>query len=373
VPDDLTPLGWNNHFQQAFSPHAKKGLLPARIIEETKINYLLATGTNPDDRTEAILAGRLWKAAENDAALPTVGDWIAYSPAKDEQDETVIQAILPRQTRFSRKAPGKSTEEQVIAANVNTIIVVTDAGADYNPRRLERYLMLIEKSKAQGIVLINKADLHSDEQNEEALACVKELSPQTQTWLTCALPDADDSQHEGIEKIRTLIKKSGEGHTITLVGSSGVGKSTLVNALLQRDELPTGDVNELTGKGRHTTTWRELIPLPTGGLIVDNPGIREVHMWTDESTLRESFQDLDQLALQCKFRDCKHHSDTGCAIQAAIADGQLDPNRYDSYLRLEDEIKELLQKQKKRQITLERRGKRDHKIKHRNLADRIGP
>jgi ribosome biogenesis GTPase len=155
------------------------------------------------------------------------------------------------------------------------------------------------------------------------------------------------------------------------VGSSGVGKSTLVNQLLGEELQWTSDVNEVTGKGRHTTTARELMVLKTGGILIDNPGIREVQMWTDETTLRESFSDIEQVASECKFHDCKHGMDTGCAIRAAVEDGSLDVERYESFLKLEEEIEDLKKRQKKRQILVDRRAKRDHRVKARNLADRI--
>ncbi|MBJ06448.1 MAG: ribosome small subunit-dependent GTPase A [Verrucomicrobiaceae bacterium] len=161
------------------------------------------------------------------------------------------------------------------------------------------------------------------------------------------------------------------GVTITLVGSSGVGKSTLVNQLLGGDWQDTSEVNEVTGRGRHTTTHRELIVLPEGGLLIDNPGVREIQMWTDEATLRESFADVDKLAADCSFGDCKHQRDAGCAIREAVEGGMLDPDRYESYLRLEEEIEELNRRRKKRRMATERWAKRNRKVKARNLADRI--
>ena len=249
-----------------------------------------------------------------------------------------------------------------MAANVSVVVVVTDAGADFNPRRLERYFMLIEKSNAKAVVLVNKSDLFPADVNEEAKAKTAELSQDADVFITSAV------NNEGLEVLRTYLKK---GVSITLVGSSGVGKSTLVNQLLGEEWQWTSDVNEVTGKGRHTTTARELMVLEGGGILIDNPGIREVQMWTDESTLRESFVDIEKIAQECKFHDCKHGLDKGCAIRAAVEDGSLDVERYESFLKLEEEIEELKKRQKKRQMLVERRAKRDHRVKARNLADRI--
>jgi len=279
-----------------------------------------------------------------------------------EGEDTVIRARLSRQTCFSRKAPGKTSEEQVMAANVSVVVLVTDAGSDFNLRRVERYLMLIEKSRAQAVVLMNKSDLFSDDLNEEAAGEVRELSDDVSVYVTSA------ARNEGLEVIQKYLKP---GVSITIVGSSGVGKSTLVNQLMGEEWQWTDEVNELTGKGRHTTTARELIVLEAGGILIDNPGIREVQMWTDENTLRESFADIEALAHECKFHDCKHASDKGCAIRKAVETGELDEMRYESYLKLEDEIEQLNKRREKRKMVVERRAKRDHRVKARNLADRI--
>ncbi len=355
----LTTLGWTDFFEQAFKQVAKEAWLPGRLIRETKINFsaLLDDG----EEVECVVGGKLWHDAGCDADLPAVGDWVAIELGGDE-DEHIIRARLPRKTCFSRKAPGKSSQEQVIAANVDIVVVVTDAGADFNLRRMERYFTLVARSGAQPVVLVNKADLFDQKQNEEAARQIRELMPGAEVWITSA------TQHEGLEVLRKFLK---EGITLTMVGSSGVGKSTLVNQLLGEEWLWTGEVNEVTGKGRHTTVSRELVVLPDGGMLVDNPGIREVQMWTDEETLRDSFADVEELTNECKFRDCKHQGDKGCAIEAAVKEGRLNARRYEGFLRLDEEIDELSRRRKKRQMIVERWGKRNSKVKARNLDDRI--
>ncbi|MEM6917353.1 MAG: ribosome small subunit-dependent GTPase A [Verrucomicrobiota bacterium] len=355
----LNELGWNEEFDRDFAPYRKKGWKPARLIRDNKITYgaLLEGGTE----YEVIMSGKVYHDAATDAELPAVGDWVALEIGTGDLD-TVIRARLPRQTCFSRKAPGKSTEEQVIAANVDLVCVVTDAGADFNPRRMERFFTLIGKSRAKPVVLINKSDLFPKEQNEEAASLIQGLCEEATIMVTSAV----DGQN-----VADIAKLLEPGISITFVGSSGVGKSSLINALLGEEWQEHGEVNEVTGKGRHTTTARELIVLPEGGILIDNPGIREVQMWTDEQTLRERFADIEELALQCKFRDCKHRDDEGCAIRAAVENGELDPDRYESYLKLDEEIEELNRRLKKRKMTIERRAKRDHRVKARNLADRV--
>ena len=212
------------------------------------------------------------------------------------------------------------------------------------------------------MVLVNKSDLLTPEINEEARRGILELNEEADVYVTSA------KRNEGLEVLKTYLQK---GVSLTLVGSSGVGKSTLVNQLLGEEWQWTSDVNEVTGKGRHTTTARELIVLEDGGILIDNPGIREVQMWTDETTLRDSFVDIEKLAESCKFHDCKHGMDKGCAIRSGVEDGSLDVERYESFLKLEEEIEELKRRQKKRQILVERRAKRDNRVKARNLADRI--
>jgi len=356
----LQDLGWNAAFQKDFDSLSLKNCVPARLIRDNKITYGALTGDG--DELEVVMSGKVYHAAATDAELPAVGDWVALELGKDDDHETMIRARLPRQTCFSRKLPGKSTMEQVIAANVNVVVVVTDAGSDFNPRRMERYFTLIHRSGSKAVVLVNKSDLFPDEQNQEAAAAIQELSDAADVYITSA------TQDQGLEVLQQYLKP---GISITLVGSSGVGKSTLINQLLGEEFQWTSDVNELTGKGRHTTTARELILLETGGILIDNPGIREVQMWTDETTLRESFQDIEALTSECKFSDCKHAEDAGCAIRAAVEEGTLDFARYESYLKLDEEIELLQRRQKKLRQLSERRAKRDHRVKARNLADRI--
>ena len=355
----LQDLGWNEDLARRFSAYAEKGWRPGRLIRETKINYsaLLEGG----EEVDCVVSGKVWHEASCDAELPAVGDWVALDLG-GEGGENVIRARLPRQSKFSRKMPGKSSEEQVMAANVDLVVVVTDAGPDFNERRMERYFTLIEKCRAKPVVLVNKADLFPREQSEEAARRLRELCPGADVWVTSAM------KSEGLGVLREYLRP---GVSLTVVGSSGVGKSTLINQLLGTEWQWTGEVNETTGKGRHTTTARELVVLPEGGILIDNPGVREVQMWTDEETLRESFSDVEELARSCRFSDCKHQEDAGCAIRAAVEAGELDPLRYESFLNLEHEVAELHRRRKKRQMTVERWAKRNRKVKARNLQDRI--
>ncbi len=355
----LEELGWNPQFAADFAPYRTKGWVPARLIRETPINF--GAFLEGGEEIDVVVGGRVWHEASCDAELPAVGDWVAVETGGENEDH-VIRARLPRKSCFSRKMPGNSSQAQVIGANIDIVTVVTDAGADFNLRRMERYFTLISRSGAQALVLVNKADLFPKEQNRQAAAQIAALSGTARVHITSAL------RGEGLKVLKSHLKP---GVTMCIVGSSGTGKSTLVNQLYGEEWQWTGEVNEATGKGRHTTTSRELVPLPGGGMLIDNPGMREIQMWTDEATLRESFADLDMLAAECRFADCSHRKDAGCAIRAAVEGGALDPARHASFLNLENEIAELKKRAEKRRMAVERWAKRSHRVKARNLADRI--
>lgn len=357
----LEDLGWNDAFEKEFVPFHDEGWVPARLLRDNKITYGALLGDG--EEREVIMSGKVYHDAETDAELPAVGDWVALDLGGSGED-TVIRARLARQTCLSRKASGNSTEEQVIAANVDVVAVVTDAGPDFNLRRMERYFTIIARSGAKPVVLVNKADLFPAAQCEEAAAAVRMLHPEVEVHIVSA---------EKPRSLRPLRQHLRRGVTLALVGSSGVGKSTLVNQLFGDDYQWTDEVNEVTGKGRHTTTARELMIHPRGGIVIDNPGIREVHMWTDETILREKFADIAELALQCRFPNCKHGTDAGCAIRAALEESRLDAGRFEAFLKLDDEIEKLRSNRRKRQMTIERRAKRDSHAKARHYDKRRDP
>ena len=355
----LHHLGWSAELAAAFEALGQPNWYPARISRETKINFsVLAEGLGEH---EVVLAGKVWHDAATDADLPTVGDWVAVDPGAAEAELPVIRAMLPRLNRFSRKAPGRSCAEQVIGANVDVVVVVTDALADYNVHRLERYLTLIRKSGASPIILINKADATPAGQMQQACAEISALGEGIEVHPICARSG---------EGYPALLKQPPAGCTLLVVGSSGVGKSTLVNSLIGEEGLEPGEVNEVTGKGRHTTVARELVLLPGGGVLIDNPGIREVQMWTDAATLRAEFDDMARLASTCRFADCSHRKDAGCAVRAALEAGELSPARYEHFLHLDQEIAELEKRSKKRQMNLERVTRREKRHTLRNRQDR---
>jgi ribosome biogenesis GTPase len=355
----LEDLGWSPFFENAFAPFRAKGWVPARLIRETPINF--GAFLEDGEEIDVVVSGRVWHEAATDADLPAVGDWVAVELGGENQDH-VIRAMLPRRTCFARKMPGNSSQAQVIGANIDIVAVVTDAGPDFNLRRMERYFTLISRSGARALVLVNKSDLFSKTQNQQAAKEIAALWDQAHVHVTSALKGG------GLKVLKKHLKP---GITMCVVGSSGVGKSTLVNQLYGEEWQWTGEVNEATGKGRHTTTSRELVPLPGGGMLIDNPGMREIQMWTDEGTLRESFADLEELAAACRFADCGHRSDAGCAIRSAVESGSLDSARHESFLNLENEIAALKKRAEKRRMAVERWAKRQHRVKARNLEDRI--
>jgi ribosome biogenesis GTPase / thiamine phosphate phosphatase len=322
----LVALGWGSFQAGGFAPFRNQGLLPARVAAGHGVGYRLYTASG---EVTARLAGRLRHQDPSPAARPAVGDWVAISEGGANGPAT-IQAVLPRRTSFSRKAAGEGVAEQVVAANVDSVLLVTGLDFDFNPRRLERYLVLAWESGARPAIVLNKADLNPD--LEAGLRQVEASAPGVPIHPLSAL------RGEGLEQLEPYL---GPGQTVALLGSSGAGKSTLINRLIGRDLLRTGAVREKDSRGRHTTTQRELIRLPNGGLIVDTPGLREIQLWVAEQGHQAAFEDLETIAQRCRFGDCSHQHEPGCAIRAAVESGVISGERFGSYLKLATELRHL--------------------------------
>ncbi len=316
----LDELGWDDFFAAAFAPYAEQGLVPARVTAQKGLNQVSTGG----EEHYADLSGKLRHELKGPASLghPAVGDWVALRPPTGE-GRAMIHAILPRKSRFSRKSAGQKTEEQVVAANVDTIFLVSGLDGDFNPRRIERYLTAAWDSGAQPVVVLNKLDRCADPE-----ACLLETQA-----VAMGVPVLRVSARtgEGCEALASYIVP---GRTVGFLGSSGVGKSTLINRLLGRDAQATGEVREGDDRGRHTTTHRELFLAPTGGLLIDTPGLREIQLWEGEQGIGSVFPEIEELAADCRFGDCEHQGEPGCAVEAAVADGTLPADRLESYHKL---------------------------------------
>jgi ribosome biogenesis GTPase / thiamine phosphate phosphatase len=317
TPFDLATLGWGEPFISAFAPHAAAGREPGRVVAEDRGLYVVAT-TGGDIR--AAITGRFrFEAAGNPAAFPAVGDWVALDV---RADGGTIQSLLPRRTAFSRLAPGDETYAQVLGANVDIVFVVMSLNRDFNVRRLERYLAAVWESGARPIVLLSKADLAED---LEGCRLAAEASAPGVPILVVSAADGT-----GLDDVRALL---GSGQTVAVVGSSGVGKSTLVNALAGQDLQAVSHIRLDDARGRHTTSRRNLIQLTGAGLILDTPGMREFAL-LDDAGLATSFADVDAAAATCRFGDCSHRSEPGCAVRVAIATGALSADRFEAFAKL---------------------------------------
>ena len=332
----LESLGWNDEFAEAFAPYEEQGLVPARVAVQHRGGYVVLT---EDGELEAEAARRQVRSGE----LAGVGDWVALRLLPEGQ--AIVEAVLPRRTAFTRKETMDRTGEQIVAANVDTVFLVSALGHDLNLRRLERYLTAAWDSGAEPVIVLTKADLHQGEV-PEAVADVEAIA------FGVPVHAVSNVTGEGLD---TLDRYLGPGRTVALLGSSGVGKSTLVNSLLGEERMATAEVREDDERGRHTTTHRELVPLPGGALLLDTPGMRELQLYADEEALDTAFADVAELAAECRFSDCTHDHEPGCAVQAALEDGRLAPERWESYRKLQAEIRSLEIRQDKRLRSEERK------------------
>jgi ribosome biogenesis GTPase / thiamine phosphate phosphatase len=317
---NLHDLGWDASFADAFESYKGEGAIPARVAARHHGPCELLTELG---RLGGLPAGRL-----GDDDLPAVGDWVV-ARVLDGERKAVIEAVLPRRSAFTRKEAWRRSVEQVIAANVDTVFVVTAFGHDVNARRLERYLTAAWDSGATPAIVVNKSDVAADAAGD--LAAVESVAMGVPVHAVSA------TAGDGLDSLAAYLAR---GRTVALLGSSGVGKSTLVNRLAGRDVLATAETSA-GGRGRHTTTHRELVPLPSGALLLDTPGMRELQLWADDAALDTAFADVAELARGCRFSDCSHEHEPGCAVHAALADGSLERERLTSYRKLQRELRAL--------------------------------
>ncbi|MBX3746480.1 MAG: ribosome small subunit-dependent GTPase A [Verrucomicrobiae bacterium] len=340
---ELEALGWDGEWERAFAALGDRGWAPGRVALEDKQAFVAVTA---EGEVRTRLAGRLLKDRSRPETLPKVGDWVALS-RKAGDTRSVVQEVLPRRTFLARKVPGRETAPQVLAANMDVVFVVQSLDATFNLRRLERFLVMVHEGGARGVVVLNKADLA--EAVEDRLAEVRATVGATPVLVVSA------RTRRGLGELR---KHVAPGRTAVFVGTSGVGKSSLINRLHGEAIQPTLEVRAWDGKGRHSTTWRELILLPDGGLVIDTPGMREFHMWTAEGGLDEAFPDIAELALGCHFRACSHTSEARCAVRVALGEGRLSEARFASFRKLQRELADLATERRDRTYVLRRRAGR---------------
>ena len=321
----LTDLGWTDALEAAFGRLGQADVVPGRVVLEHNHVYRVRTA---EGECLAEAAGRIKHEAAGRRELPAVGDWVAVrlDPAGGR---SVIRAILPRRSSFSRKAAGRETEEQIVAANIDTVLVVFGLDAPVKARAIERYLVVARRSGADPVVVLNKADLV-----EDVAAAVAEAAAVAGDVPVLAV------SAKATDQVQPLEPYLRPGRTLALLGPSGAGKSTIVNRLVGGEVLPTGDVRDWDARGRHTSVHRQLVMRAGGGLIIDTPGMRELQLWDTDTPVAETFADIAALAAGCRFRDCRHDREPGCAVKQAVEARALAADRYAGFLKLQQEQEE---------------------------------
>jgi ribosome biogenesis GTPase len=338
----LKQLGWKNFYQQQVD--VENTFIPARVSRQDRSGYQLMSEIG---KLNGSLPGKSRLETTSRAELPTVGDWVLVSQADvANSDQVIIQQTLERSTKFSRKKAGEEFDEQVVAANIDTIFIVTGLDDNFNVKRIERYLLLTWASGATPVIILNKADMCTD--IDIKVEQVQKIAAGTVILVVSA------TNENGIDQLRAWIS---EGTTVAVLGSSGVGKSTLINCLLGYSHFKTGDVREADSKGRHTTTHRELCLIDSGGLIIDTPGMREIQFWIDKDSTISSYNDVEGYAQNCKFHDCSHETEPDCAVKKAIETETLSAERFVSYLKFQKEIA-FFEEQKKASLKIEKKNER---------------
>jgi ribosome biogenesis GTPase len=327
---DLTKLGWNEFFAEHISSLESAGFEIGRVALENRHQYLLYTKSG-----EVIgeTTGRLLHYADTPADLPKVGDWVLFQPFPEEE-KVIIHQVLPRKSIFSRKIVGRKVEEQVVATNVDTVFIIQGLDNDFNPRRIERYLVMVFEGNSKPVIVLNKADICPE--LEDKIEEVKKIAPNVPIIPLSAQTGA------GIEELKSLILP---GSTYVFTGSSGVGKSTLLNKLFSKEIQLTSDVRGNDSRGRHTTTSRKMFILPDGGLLIDTPGMREIQLWCGDDSLSDTFSDIEDLALTCHFSNCTHTKEAKCAVLKALKNEEIPGERYQNFLKLREELANLAAKQ----------------------------
>ena len=355
----LEALGWNQDLDRAFQAWADEpDVRPGRVLIE--FNYICRVWCEGGE-IDAVRSGRLTHRATSRGDLPAVGDWVVVRKLADE-NRGAITAVLPRRSWFSRRMAGHVTDEQVVAANVDVVFIVMALDDDFSPRRLERYLLLARESGASPVILLTKPDVCVD-----VPARVAEIAALAGDVPVHVVSPKFD---QGLDRVAEHVPA---GKTGALLGSSGVGKSTIINRLVGREVQKTRHIRESDSKGRHTTTHRQLVFLPNGGFLIDTPGMRELQLWDVGEAVKETFDDIEALALECRFSDCRHRDEPRCAVKTAVEEGRLSASRLESYVKLQDELEHLARQQDQRaQIEEKRRGKIGAKALRQHLKSKRG-
>ncbi|MBP7142358.1 MAG: ribosome small subunit-dependent GTPase A [Opitutaceae bacterium] len=320
----LSAYGWTDELAREFASHAAAGLEPARVVCELRRKFYAVELESGEMLGEC--GGGFFHAARRAEQFPAIGDWVGVERRPDGQ-RVDIRVVLPRRTKFSRRAAGTGELEQIVAANVDTVFIVSGLDNNFNIPRIQRFVVAVRESRAEPVILLNKSDLVADA--ETLCREVAEAVPGVAVHVTSA------ETRKGLKALQERHVRC--GCTLAFVGSSGAGKSSLVNALLRDDVLPVGDVREGDSKGRHTTTRRELVLTPSGAVLIDTPGLRELQLWDAGAAVEESFADIAERALRCRYTNCRHETEKGCAVMEAIARGELSPDRLAAYRKLKAE------------------------------------